>query len=165
MQLVELSPLLPGAILDLRYKTARNITGAPLYEADFTPRLAPKAAAALQQVARDLADQKLRLVLWDAYRPEPVQQKLRAAGTGEPYVLETSQHCLGLAVDVTLADQDGDYLDMGTDHDDFSPAAHADAAGLTAAQRTNRGLLAARMQARGFVQWPFEWWHFDFKET
>ena len=61
------------------------------------------------------------------------------------------------AVRVTAADAD---LDMGTPFDFFSPRSHADAPGITTAQRANRRLLADAMRRRGFLSYRKEWWHF-----
>jgi D-alanyl-D-alanine dipeptidase len=54
-------------------------------------------------------------------------------------------------VDVTLVNRTGRELAMPSDFDDFSEAAHA------------RRLRDA-MERRGFVVFPTEWWHFDWKD-
>ncbi|GAC1500163.1 MAG: hypothetical protein NVS1B10_03540 [Candidatus Saccharimonadales bacterium] len=66
-----------------------------------------------------------------------------------------------MAVDVTLADQQGNYLDMGTDFDEFSLRAHANYEQLSKDQISNRQLLVDGMISASFRQWPYEWWHFD----
>lgn len=161
MQLVLLRPLLPDAIFDLRYASPRNIVGRPLYS-ELDAELEEEAAQQLVLVADLLRKQSLRLVIWDAFRSLDVQRQLLAVNSDEKYVLEESNHCKGLAVDVTLADERGRLLDMGTDHDDFTPKAHSDATDLTDEQFANRQALTATMQQAGFSQWPYEWWHFDF---
>jgi len=55
------------------------------------------------------------------------------------------------------------YLDMGTDYDDFSPRAQPDFSGLSEQQRINRSILQEVMLRHGFIQHPFEWWHFDYR--
>ncbi|MFL5594024.1 MAG: M15 family metallopeptidase, partial [Gemmatimonadaceae bacterium] len=48
--------------------------------------------------------------------------------------------------------------EMGTPFDTFSAAAHtANASGATAA---NRQRLKAAMEARGFLNYEKEWWHY-----
>lgn len=161
MELTDLTALISDAIIDQRYATTNNITGTVLYH-DQPVQLQPAAALQLQKVADIFRPQGLRLVLWDAYRPPDVQTKLRAVVHNDDYVLEDSNHCKGLAIDLTLARADGSYLDMGTDFDDFTPRAHPGAAGLTDEQTASRQLLRVIMEQCGFTQWPYEWWHYDY---
>ena len=72
-----------------------------------------------------------------------------------------SRHNRGAAVDVTLVDNNGQELEMGTGFDDFSPRAHLDAAGLTDAAQKNRKLLRDVMERHGFKPLRTEWWHYD----
>jgi D-alanyl-D-alanine dipeptidase len=164
LQLVELQPLLTNAIFDPRYATTNNVTGAALQE-DAVARLQPAAAEQLAKAAEYFGDYAMRVVIWDAYRPVEVQEKLLAFNDDDKYVLDPniSKHPLGLALDITLAYKDGELLDMGTDFDDFSPKAHLDTEDLTYEQRSNRSFLAEGMEKFGFSQWPYEWWHFDFE--
>ena len=162
MKLVELKPLLKNALFDLRYASEDNITGEVLYH-DNPPALDTAAAQQLKKVEESLEVQGYRLVIWDAYRPAEVQEKLRAIQSDSRYVAEDSNHNHGVAIDLSLALADGTYLDMGTDFDDFTPAAHVEAEGLTDNQQSNRQILAAAMEEHGFRQWPYEWWHFDYE--
>ncbi len=163
MKLVDLLSLIPDALVDQRYATTNNITGTILY-VDVVPQLEMGAATQLMQAATLFRSQGLRIVIWDGYRPNEVQQKLRAVNDGfnKIYILEDSNHCKGLAIDLTLARPDDTYLDMGTDFDDFSVKSHADATELTMVQINNRQLLRGVMEQCGFRQWPYEWWHYDF---
>ncbi|WP_249977333.1 M15 family metallopeptidase [Vreelandella olivaria] len=79
-----------------------------------------------------------------------------------------SPHLTGGAVDVTLCDEDGIPLDMGTLFDEALPASHTDyfelLTELTPQQRQardHRRLLYHVMQAQGFTNLPSEWWHYD----
>jgi D-alanyl-D-alanine dipeptidase len=164
MNLVPLKPLLPSeTIYDIRYATTNNITGQVLYDA-IEPQLDKPAAHALARAAKVLLQHGVRLVVWDVYRPIEVQRQLLAINDDPHYVLdaEASNHPKGLAFDGTLADAQGTYRDLGTDFDEFSPAAHANTNGLNDRQLANRQLLTLAMQSVGFKQWPYEWWHFDF---
>lgn len=165
MKLVSLVALIPDSIVDLRYATVRNITGSVLYDTvdQRLPRLDAPAAEALARAADSLRERSLRLVIWDSFRPASVQRQLLSAhGRPDNYVLRVSNHGAGRAIDLTLADKPGNYLDMGTDFDDFGPLAHADSADLSAQQLAHRAQLASTMESAGFTQWPYEWWHFDF---
>lgn len=51
-------------------------------------------------------------------------------------------------------------LAMGTSFDCFDVKANTAALSLSAEERQNRDLLVEAMQARGFENYPLEWWHF-----
>jgi D-alanyl-D-alanine dipeptidase len=51
-------------------------------------------------------------------------------------------------------------LAMGTSFDCFDVKANTAAQGLTKEEGDNRATLLDAMQARGFKNYPFEWWHF-----
>lgn len=79
-------------------------------------------------------------------------------------------HSTGAAVDLTLADAQGQPLDMGGAIDTLGPVSepdhHAEAArrdpqGEAAQWQRRRELLAGVMAAAGFVRHPHEWWHFS----
>lgn len=76
-------------------------------------------------------------------------------------------HTTGGAVDVTLIDADGRALPMGTAFDEASPLTPSGKAevggegGADPAWRANRRVLHGAMRDAGFVNYPGEWWHFD----
>ena len=79
------------------------------------------------------------------------------------YIAPVSGHSRGATLDLTLQRCEGDAcrpLDMGTGFDLFDPKANTDSPLATAAQRANRDLLRAAMQAQGFRNYPMEWWHY-----
>ena len=157
-------------VIDLRYATANNFTGAPLpgYLAN-RAFLRREAAAALARVQRDLRPQGLGIKVFDAYRPvratlamvDWTQRVNRADLLKDGYIASRSRHNLGLAIDCTLIDlATGRELYMGTPFDTFSPAAHtANASGQVA---VNRQKLKTAMEQEGFVNYDQEWWHFSF---
>ncbi|WP_282095118.1 M15 family metallopeptidase [Epibacterium ulvae] len=127
-----------------------------------------------------------QLVLLDGWRPKPLQQYLfdhiRAAvaarnpglSSGEideltlnfaarasDDAISPSPHLTGGAIDVTLADQDGHLLDMGSKFDEPSDKSWTFAK-VTSTQAKHRRALLAAMQSAGFTNLPTEWWHFDF---
>jgi len=163
---VDLASLPVPPLLELRYATPYNFTGKQLVPA---PRafLRRDAADALAKVQADLAERGLGLKVWDAYRPLSVQQKMWDLIRDDRYVSDPAKnagrHTRGTAVDVTLVDKLGRELEMPTDFDDFSEAAHADAAATPEATR-NRAILQAVMTRHGFEIYPHEWWHFDLKD-
>lgn len=168
--LTDVRTLDPKIVVDLRYATANNFTGAPLpgYLANraFMRR---EAAAALARVEGDLQARRLGLKVFDAYRPvratlamvEWTQRVNRPDLLTDGYIASRSRHNLGLAIDLTLIDlATGRELEMGTPFDTFSAAAHtANASGEAAA---NRQKLKEAMEREGFVNYDQEWWHFSF---
>lgn len=167
MALVELTPYLPSAVVDLRYATINNITGRAIYD-NATPLIEESAAERLA-AANDLLHKyrpDVEFKIWDAFRPMHAHLELLKINNDPRFVLEPdkSNHPKGLAVDLTLVHGDGSELDMGTDFDDFGSKAYHGAEGLTALQTANRQLLLKTMDLSGFSHWPYEWWHYDLKE-
>ena len=168
--LAEIGPLDPSIVVDLRYSTFNNFTGAPLpgYLAN-RAFLRREAAAALVRVQRNLRPQGLGIKIFDAYRPVRAtlamvawtERANRPDLLKDGYIASRSRHNLGLAVDLTMIElATGRELEMGTPFDTFSAAAHtANATGVAA---TNRQTLKAAMEREGFVNYDQEWWHFSF---
>ena len=166
-QLVDLSRFDPTLRLDLRYATPDNFTRTTLYPVA-RAYLQRAAADALVKVQRELSAQGLGLKIFDAYRPLAVQQKMWDLIRDDRYVsnpaLNAGRHTRGTAIDLTLVDRDGRELPMPTPYDDFSERAHRDAKGIPAEASRNSKLLEATMLKHGFLPYPFEWWHFDFRD-
>ncbi len=165
--LVDLAALDPTLQFDLRYATADNFLGAPIYPPEARAKLQRPVAEALVRVHRRLAAQGLGLCVFDAYRPWWVSSVFFAAVPPElrQFVADPalgSRHNRGCAVDVTLFDRaSGAALAMPSEFDEFSPRAHPDYPGGTSRQRHHRELLRRAMAAEGFAGDPHEWWHFD----
>jgi D-alanyl-D-alanine dipeptidase len=165
-----------GIAVDLRYATPNNFVGRDLYSPFDCAWLHRDAAFALEKVVAWLAERRpgcTPLVL-DALRPQRVQQQLwdSLEGTGLQMYLANpirgSIHSYGMALDITILDERGRELDMGTGFDDMTDLSHPAleegflAAGkLTAQQVANRQLLRDAMFQAGFVGINTEWWHFD----
>ena len=168
--LADVNSLDSTIVVELRYATANNFTGAPLpgYLAN-RAFLRREAAAALALVQSDLSTQGLGLKIFDAYRPVRATLAMvdwthrvhREDLLRDGYIASRSRHNLGLAVDLTLIDRaTGRELEMGTPFDTFSAAAHtANATGVAA---VNRQRLKAAMEKRGFTNYDQEWWHYTF---
>jgi zinc D-Ala-D-Ala dipeptidase len=181
-QFVDAAKIVPGLVVDMRYAGAHNFVGRPIegYEA---PRclLTQPAAAALAEVARDLAPRGFVLKVFDCYRPTRAVANFARwardlgdrAGKAEfypgvdkrtlfrdGYIAPRSGHSRGSTVDLTLAQAGGSELDMGTPFDFFSPRSSTSAASIGSEARANRALLAAAMRRRGFRPYAKEWWHF-----
>lgn len=160
-QLDDIELKIPSALLDIRYASTNNFTGQQLYQ---LPKawLRHEPLNKLAETNKNIEEAGLRLVIFDAFRPVGVQRKLRSFESNNNYVAEVSNHCRGITIDVTLANTNGQYLDMGTDYDDFTPKSHSASSLITQNQKSNRQLLKDFLSAVGFAQHTYEWWHFDY---
>lgn len=168
--LVDLSRVDSTIVVDLRYATNNNFTGAPLpgYEGN-RAYLRAEAAAALAVAVEDLRAQGYGLKIFDAYRPVRASEAMVAwtQRVNRPdllkngYIASRSRHNLGVAVDLTLVNLAGkSEITMGTPFDYFSAAAHtANASGVIA---KNRQILKKVMERQGFVNYEKEWWHYSY---
>lgn len=156
--------------------------------------LSRKAAEHLCSVQNALNAQGLGLFIYDAYRPlravrdfsawvhetpgsaqeqerkalhYPHLEKTELAPSG--YIPDAvSRHCFGHSVDVSLIDsKTNQLLDMGTIFDYFDSSSHhpdTPPERIGDAAFRNRQLLAQAMLQGGFIAYPLEYWHFDFRE-
>ena len=153
--------------LDLCYGTARNLTGQPIYRnpACF---LHPDAAGALHRAAGLAEALDLRLHIYDAFRPSEAQWLLWRYLPDPMYIAdphEGSNHSRGVAVDLTLADRQGNILDMGTPFDDMTTASHHGSLAVSRQAQANRFLLLGLMRTAGFAHYAFEWWHYELPDA
>jgi D-alanyl-D-alanine dipeptidase len=164
--LIEVSAVIPDAVLDLRYATAHNFMGAAVYARPVC-KLRRAVADRLARAAAALRAQDRRLVLWDCYRPTAVQARMWRLVPDPRYVASPrvgSRHNRGAAVDVAIADRAGALLPMPTDFDDFSEAAHRERA-LAGPRGAEARRLEEAMTGAGFRALRTEWWHFDAPES
>ena len=163
---VEFTDETPGFVTDIRYATDNNFVKAVMYDCGKC-FLREQAANALFLVAAELSRYDLGIKLFDCYRPAPVQQKLWDKVPNASYVTppwKGSQHNRGVAVDLTIVDEAGNQLDMGTSFDYFGEEAHYTYTGHSARVNQNRMLLKSVMEQYGFASIRTEWWHFSIKE-
>lgn len=166
--LVELVRLDPTLRLDIRYATANNFLGRPVYT-EARAFLQRPAAEALRRINRRLRRKGYGLVIFDGYRPWSVTKifwdatpEAKRAFVADPRL--GSRHNRGCAVDLTLFDlKTGRPLSMPSDYDDFSERAHPNYQGGRPEERRNRDMLRAAMESEGFTVYENEWWHFDYK--
>ena len=180
---VSVSDVIPDALLDVRYYTTYNFVGERIdgYEQPVV-LMTKEAAAALQHVNRDIRAQGLRLVIYDAYRPQRAvdhfvrwaedvsDTRMKAIFYPEVdkadlfergFIAKRSGHSRGSTVDLTLLDEkSGMLLDMGGPFDFFGELSHPDFAGVTTELHANRMLLRDAMVTHGFRPLSTEWWHF-----
>lgn len=116
------------------------------------------------------------LIIYDCVRPLSIQrmmwnelqvpEHLKDKYVSHPEV--GSLHNYGCAVDVSIVNENGWEMDMGTPYDYFGELGHPVAeqrmlkeGKLTWRQYENRKLLREVMYAAGFTGITTEWWHFN----
>jgi D-alanyl-D-alanine dipeptidase len=152
-----------GYFIDIKYATTDNFVGEVIYPCGKC-YLVPAAARALQNVKFELYKKGYGLKLFDCYRPRPAQYKLWEKVPNPNYVArpsEGSMHNRGVAIDLTITDQQGREIDMGTPYDFFGPEAHHDYKGHDKKVNDMRTLLKSTMEKHGFASIRTEWWHYS----
>ena len=184
---VSIGEVIPDALLDVRYYTTYNFVGARIdgYEQPVV-LLTKEAATALKRVSDDLLARGLRLVIYDAYRPQRAvdhfvrwaedvaDDRMKAVFYPEVdkadlfergFIAKRSGHSRGSTVDLTLLNEKtGSLVDMGGPFDFFGELSHPDYTGVTPEQHANRMLLRETMLKHGFKPLRTEWWHFTLRD-
>ena len=148
---------------DLRYATANNFTGKPVY-ARADCYLHRDAAERLQEAIGLAAKLDLRLLVLDAFRPSEAQWVLWNHTPDPDFLADPergSPHSRGVAIDLTLVGPSGGALDMGTDFDAFTPLSHHGNPDISAEATRNRLLLMGLMTTAGWDFYRNEWWHYQ----
>lgn len=178
-----LDEAVPGVYWDAKYASTDNFTGAVVDGYAGNRIAVSKRMAAALNKARDLAAEKgLKLLIWDAARPqravdrfvewskEPEDGKTQDAHYPnlkktqlfrEGYIARRSGHTRGAAVDLTLMDESGTPLNMGGVFDLMDEKSHHGAKGLTRTQERNRNTLKKLMALAGLKSYESEWWHYS----
>lgn len=166
-----------GIIVKLMYATADNFTGQLLYDDLKEAYLHPDALTSLIRAQRLLKEKhpEYSLIVYDAARPMSVQQKMWniVKGTSKSiYVSNPGRggglHNYGLAVDVSIVNENGEALPMGTEVDHLGIEAHithevelVKSGRISKEAYQNRLLLRQVMKDAGFRALNSEWWHFN----
>ncbi len=125
-------------------------------------------AQALDRALKVLLSKGYGLILYDCYRPAPVQQKLWEITPDKRFVAppdKGSTHSRGMAVDLSMTDLGGTVLDMGTDYDYFGPEAAPSYSDLSDEILQRRQILREALWMEGFGQARSEWWHFSLRNS
>ena len=164
--------------VDLKYSSTDNFLGIDVYgdleNCYLQPDVAKKLAVA--QAALKKQYPYYRLIVYDGARPRSIQQvmwdTIQVEERERPKYLSNpkygSLHNFGAAVDVSIVNEEGMPLDMGTPYDHFSELAYPEReeemlseGRLTQRQVLNRELLRSVMTEAGFFNIQTEWWHFN----
>ncbi len=150
----------------MRYATENNFVKEKMYNCGKC-FLRPEVAVALVKAHKILQEKGYGIKVYDCYRPRPIQQKLWDKVPNPNYVTppaKGSMHNRGAAVDLTIVDNEGKELDMGTGFDYFGQKAHHTYTGHSEEINANRKLLKSTMEAVGFGAIRTEWWHYSYKK-
>jgi D-alanyl-D-alanine dipeptidase len=154
-------------VYDMKYATPDNFLKAKVYDcAECYLRL--KTVKALLAANADFMKKGFRIKLYDCYRPLDIQKRMWTIVSDPKYVADPKKgsiHNRGGAVDMTIVDEDGKELDMGTDFDFFGPQAAHDYDDLPRKVRKNRKFLKRVMERNGFSAFDSEWWHYNLKNA
>lgn len=176
--LIDIQTLSSGIKVSLAYASENNFTGINLYGSlnkCYLPGSVAMKLAAAQDSLQAIFPGFSLLVL-DATRPQSIQQMMwdsckvhvavRAKYLARP--VYKSMHNYGAAIDLTIVDDSGKELDMGTPFDFFDELAEPrlefvflNQGKLSLKQVENRKLLRKVMTCAGFIPISNEWWHFE----
>ncbi len=155
-------------ITDMKYNSEDNFLKKNVYkdfgiESAYVHKEVYDKLKALEPV---LKEKKLKLVIFDAYRPLEVQKAMWKILPDSRYVANPktgSLHNRGVAIDVALADEDGSYLEFPTEFDSFEAKAHHsyECAPEERQKCENRALLKSLMESTGLTAIRTEWWHYQ----
>ncbi len=152
-----------GVVLDMKYATADNFLKKIVYDC---PKcfLRNSTAEALLRANEAFLKKGYRIKVFDCYRPLDVQKKMWELVPNPIYVADPAKgsiHNRGGAVDLTLVDESGQELDMGTEFDHFGPESAHGYGNLSKRVKRNRKMLRRIMEAHGFRTFESEWWHYN----
>lgn len=176
--LVNIQTIDPTIIVNLKYSTPDNFLATDVYGDLDKAYLQPDVAAKLQK-AQAVLHKKYpyySLIVYDAVRPRSIQRTMwdtiqvpayeRSKYVSNPQ--NGSLHNFGAAVDLSIIDEHGFVLDMGTPYDFFGEMAYPreeqrllSEGKLSRRQLFNREILRNVMERAGFSPIGTEWWHFN----
>jgi len=165
-ELIELKDVIPELVLDIRYATTNNFTGAKVYKLARAYARKP-VADALQKAQADFNKLGYGIKIYDGYRPYSATIKFYELMKGDttyvanPY--KGSRHNRGCALDMTIIDlKTKQELKMPSDYDAMQKESWPSTPVLDPTIRKSRDTLISIMEKNGFRVYTTEWWHFDF---
>jgi len=176
--LVDVHKLDTMIAVELKYSTRDNFMGSDMYGDFENAYLQKDVAEKLVNAEKYITKTKpgYRLIIYDAARPRSIQQKmwdsLKTPFSEKIKYLANPKtgglHNYGAAVDISIIDEKGNPLDMGTPFDFMGELASPEyetkmlrEKKLTKQQVDNRKLLRSAMRNAGFYAIETEWWHFN----
>lgn len=178
--LIDIQSSIPEIAVDLKYNSSDNFVGFPVYcglNKAFAVKELVDGISKAQNALKKIND-SLTLLIWDAARPQSVQEVFYNSVKGtefEAYIASPKNemglagfHNYGMAIDATISSTSGKILDMGSSFDSFTEISHSgiehrlyEQGILTQEAYHNRMLLYYVMSCGGLSPHPLEWWHFQ----
>lgn len=182
---VYLKDVVPEVILDIRYFSTDNFVGKRVdgYQKPVCI-VTQKCALRLKAVAGEFAQEKIYLKIFDGYRPQRAvdhfgrwaldlsdtltkakyyPEVLKKDLFRLNYIASKSGHSRGSTIDLTLVDENGKELDMGSAWDYFGEKSWLSDTSISKLAQSNRKYLRDIMIKYGFKPYNEEWWHFTLK--
>ena len=177
-------------IIDIMYARTNNMVGCAVYKEIGYGNVAymhKDMLSTLLKIVPFLEKNKLKIRICDAYRPPVAHLKLleiipRSKAKFFAQTPEKSNHCHGTAIDVCLADIDGNNLLYPTEIDAYEKRfqeqvakdcfeefqqhlqkARHDYMEASPEAIKNREQLKRLMESTGFESITQEWWHYNLK--
>jgi D-alanyl-D-alanine dipeptidase len=150
-------------LFDFKYATTDNFLKQKVYDCEKC-LLRYGTLKKMLAAQKDFEELGYRVILFDCYRPHDVQKKMWAIFPNASYVADPAKgsiHNRGGAIDLTLADQNGKELDMGSAFDHFGKESHHDYDQLTFEVKERRKVLKTIMEKNGLKGIASEWWHYQ----
>lgn len=177
--LQEVTEQAPGVLVELKYATTDNFMKKNVYGCLTHAYLQKQTLEMLKKAQQNLEKEHpgYHLLIYDAARPLSKQWELWNTLTEyspekrRTYVADPKEHSIhnyGSAIDLTVADEKGKPLEMGTKYDFFGEMAYPKeearllkAGKLSQKALDNRLILRKAMKSAGFMPIEYEWWHFN----
>ncbi len=177
--LMEVTEQVPNVLVELKYATTDNFMKKDVYGCLTHAYLQKDMIAKLKKAQQILEKDHpgYHLLIYDAARPLSKQWELwntlteYAPEKRKTYVADPKEHSIhnyGSAIDLTVADEKGKPLEMGTKFDFFGEMAYPNqearllkAGKLSQKAIDNRLILRKAMTQAGFTGIEYEWWHFN----
>lgn len=169
--LVSISEIIPTIVVDSPLGRSDNAFKYQFFKKTDEAYIRYATAKKIAVVEKELEKRGLRIKVWAAYRPFPVQIKMyEIVGrdgnkVSDPFDPSSKKaHVRGVAIDCTLVDKDGKELEMPTGYCDFAENYHKmwmSYTDLPAQVIKNRALLHEVMLDHGMAGYSKEWWHFQ----
>lgn len=152
-------------VYDMKYATEDNFLKTKVYDCEEC-FLRLKTIKALIEANKKFIEKGYKIKIFDCYRPLDIQKKMWTIVSNPKYVANPAKgsiHNRGGAIDITLVDNSGTELDMGTTFDFFGIEASHNYPNVSGTVKQNRILLKTLMTNSGFNSFDSEWWHYNLK--
>ncbi len=163
-KIVSIKDYIKDIQFDMRYATTNNFTWQKIYN-DADAKLRYWTIKKLKVAQDELIKKWYSIKIWDAYRPQSAQVKLRNVRPDPTLVARPekwSAHTKWNTVDITLVKSDGTEIPMPSEFDDNNKAkVDRNYSDLTEEQRTNAKILEDAMKKAWFNWYDKEWWHYS----